>query len=373
MEATGAVLWGVGQEWSVESIEISDPLPPEVTVKVAACGLCHTDEHLVTGDLTVPHWPILGGHEAAGEVVAVGTEVGGFAVGDRVVLAAIPSCGKCRPCLLGYGALCDEAYRTVSGESIADNKRRVRARGQEVGMFCHVGALASYVTVHQYSLVKIEKDIPLELAAMLGCGVTTGWGAAVNVAQVRPGDNTVVMGLGGVGGAAVMACAASGAERIVVVDPAENKREWAAGLGATHFFTSVGEATEILRQETWGAMADKVLITVGRMSGHLLQEAMDMTGKLGVVAPVAGGDITDTKTTLNITELRGYLRSVRGVLQNGGTPKLEISKLINLYAAGKLPLERLVTARYSIEQVNLGFQEMRDGLNIRGLVTFEGP
>jgi S-(hydroxymethyl)glutathione dehydrogenase / alcohol dehydrogenase len=372
VETKGALLWGVDQKWSVEPISIPDPLPPEAVVKVTACGLCHTDEHLVTGDITVPHWPMLGGHEAAGEIVAIGSAVPGFSVGDHVVLSAIPGCGRCRPCLLGYGAVCDEAYRTISGESIADNRRRIRARGdQEVSALCHVGGLAPYITVHEYSLVKVHKSMPLELASLLGCGVSTGWGAVVNVAQVRPGDTAVVMGLGGIGAASVLACVASGAERVVVVDPAENKRGWALELGATHFFPSNAEATQALRDDTWGLMADKVMITVGRMEGHLLQEALELTGKLGVVAAVSAGDFTAVDVKLNINEMRGYLRSIRGVIQNGGSPKVEISKLINLYAAGKLPLEKLVTARYRLEEVNQGYRDMLDARNIRGIVVFD--
>jgi NDMA-dependent alcohol dehydrogenase len=371
METKGALLWEVAEEWSVGPITISDPLPPEVTVKLAACGLCHTDEHLLTGDLPVPHWPMLGGHEASGEIVAVGSAVTDFAVGDRVVIAAIPSCGRCRPCLLGFGAVCDEAYRTVSGEAIADNTRRIRARGREVSPFCHVGGFAPYATVHEYSLVKVHKEIPLDLASLLACGVTTGWGAAVNVAQVRPGDTAVVMGLGGVGASALLGCAASGAERCVVIDPAANKRGWAFELGATHFFTSAEQAKEALREETWGSMADKVLITIGRLESRTLQDALELTGKFGVIAPVSAGDYTALDVKLNVNDLRGYLRTIKGVIQNGGSPKREIVNLIDLYAAGKLPLEKLVTARYRLDEINQGFQDMRDGKNIRGVLVFD--
>ena len=371
MEIKGALLWDAGEPWSVEPISISEPFANEVTVKLAACGICHSEEHFVTGDLPAPHWPMLGGHEAAGEIVDVGAGVRRFATGDRVVLSAIPSCGQCRPCLMGYGAVCDEAYRAVSGEAISDGTRRIRARGQEVSPFCHLGAFAPYVTVHEYSLVKIEKDIPLELAALLGCGVTTGWGAAVNVAQVRPGETVVVMGLGGVGASAVLGALGSGAERVVVIDPAANKREWARSLGATHFFTDAQTATEAIREETWGVMAEKVIITVGRMEGELLQVAVDMTAKLGVVAPVSSGDVSQVDAKLNVTQLRGALQSVKGVLLGGGSPKRDIVRLMNLYDAGRLPLERLVTSRYHLDELNKGFDDMRAGLNLRGLVVFD--
>lgn len=370
METKGALLWKAGEPWSVEPITISEPLANEVTVKVAACGLCHSEEHFVTGDLPAPNWPILGGHEGAGEIVDVGPGVRNFAVGDRVVLSSIPSCGQCRPCLMGYGAICDEAYRAVSGEAISDNTRRIRARGQEVSPFCHLGAFAPFVTVHEFSLVKIQKEIPLELASLLGCGVTTGWGAAVNVAEVRAGETVVVMGLGGIGAAAVLGAVGSGAERVVVIDTAANKRDWAFSLGATHFFTDATVATEAIREETWGVMAEKVIITVGRMEGILLQVALEMCAKLGVVVPVSSGDVSEVDTKLNITQLRGYLRSIKGVLLGGGSPKHDIVRLMNLYDAGKLPLEKLVTSRYSLEDINKGYADMRAGLNLRGIVVF---
>jgi len=193
----------------------------------------------------------------------------------------------------------------------------------------------------------------------------------VNVAEVKPGDTAVVMGLGGVGASASLACAASGAERVVVIDPVETKRDHAMALGATHFYSSLDEAREGLSEETWGQMADKVLITVGRMEASLLQDAIDLTGKFGVVVPISAGNFKANDVSLNLDGLRGYLRSIKGVIQNGGNPKLEITKLIGLYASGKLPLENLVTARYCLDDVNLGFQHMREGRNIRGLVTFD--
>lgn len=370
METTGALLWGVGEPWSIETITISDPLAHEVTVQVAACGICHSEEHFVTGELPTPHWPVLGGHEAAGGIVAIGPGVTRFEVGDRVVLSAIPSCGQCRPCLLGYSAVCDEAYRAVSGEAISDGTRRIRARGQEVAPFAHLGAFAPFVTVHEYSLVKVVKDIPLHLAALLGCGVTTGWGAAVNVAEVRPGETVIVMGLGGIGASAVIGAVGAGAERVVVIEPAENKREWAFELGATHFFTDAGEAHAAIHEETWGVMADKVIIAVGRMEGELIQLALDMTAKLGVVVPASSGDVTQVDTKLNVSQLRGALQSIKGVLLGGRSPKQDITRLMNLYDVGKLPLERLVTKRYRLEDLNIGFEDMRAGVNLRGLVVF---
>jgi NDMA-dependent alcohol dehydrogenase len=371
VKTKGALLWATNQPWSVEDIEVGAPRSGEVTVQLAGCGLCHSDEHLVTGDVPVPHWPMLGGHEAAGTIVELGPGVSRFKVDDRVVIVAIPSCGQCLPCLRGHGSICDEAYRAVSGESISDNTRRYRAsNGEEVSPFCHVGGFAHHVTVHEYSLVKVEKDIPMELAALVGCGVTTGWGAAVNVAEVRPGDNAVVIGFGGIGASAVLGAVHAGAERVVVIDPLAHKHKWAFELGATHCFTSTEEATAFLREDTWGVMADKVIIAPSRMEGWMLEDAMQMTGKLGTVVAVAAGDVTQVDARINISEFRGYQKTLKGMLLGGRSPKTDVTTLVDLYVAGRLPLEKLVTRRYSLDEINAGYQDMRDGKNIRGLLVY---
>jgi NDMA-dependent alcohol dehydrogenase len=371
LKTKAALIWGTDQPWRVEEIEVGAPRSGEVTVQLAACGLCHSDEHLVTGDVPAPHWPILGGHEAAGTIVDVGPQVGRFKVGDRVVLVAIPSCGQCCSCLRGYGSICDEGYRVLSGESISDNTRRNKAsNGAEIAPFCLVGGFAQYVTVHEYSLVKVKKDIPLELAALLGCGVTTGWGAAVNAAEVRPGHTAVVIGFGGTGASALLGAVHAGAERAVVIDPVIDKHKWALDLGATHCFASAEEATAFLREDTWGVMADEVIITASRMEDRMLDDALQMTGKLGTVVAVSAA-AADYKASFNINDFRGYQKTLKGPLLGGGSPKRDISTLIDLYVAGKLPLEKLVTRRYSLAEINEGYQDLRDGKNVRGLLVYD--
>jgi S-(hydroxymethyl)glutathione dehydrogenase/alcohol dehydrogenase len=356
----------------VEEIDVGRPVAGEVMVQVAACGLCHSDEHLVTGDIPIDNWPMIGGHEAAGTIVEVGPGVDRFKVGDDVVICAIPSCGRCRPCLLGRGSVCDEAFRAVSGETIADGTRRIAVPGRNTfaAPFSHVGAFAPYVTVHEWSLVKIEKPVPLDYASLIACGVTTGWGAAINVAKVRPGDNVVVVGLGGVGASAVLASVAAGAERVFVIDPAENKSRWAFDLGATHFFTTAAEAAEVLRQESWGVMAESVILTPGRMEGSLIQQGLDMTAKLGTLVPVAAGDVRERDAKLDITQLRQYQKTIAGVLLGGGSPHQDVRSLLDLYAAGRIPLEKLVTKRYALAEINQGYHDMRAGLNLRGLLAY---
>ena len=237
MKTKGAILWGINEPWSIEDIEVCDPQAGEVMVELAASGLCHSDEHLVTGGTPI-EMPVLGGHEGAGVVIKVGAGVTGLKEGDHVVTAFIPACGQCPPCSNGHQNLCDLGAALLGGKAISDGTNRVTAKGKGVQTMCLLGTFSPYITVHQASVVKIEPDIPLAVAALVGCGVSTGWGSATKVADVRPGENVVVMGAGGVGMNAVQGAAAAGAKRVMVIDPVEAKREWAMEFGATHTYAS---------------------------------------------------------------------------------------------------------------------------------------
>lgn len=188
-----------GKEWEIREIELGDPREGEVQIRLAASGLCHSDEHVLTGASPVPSYPVLGGHEGAGVVTKVGPGVSDLAEGDHVVLAFIPACGQCRPCSKGLQNLCDHGARLLTGEAISDDTFRVTMEDEPVIQMCLLGTFAPYVTVHQYSVVKIEDDIPLDKAALLGCGVSTGWGSATEIGGTKVGDTVVVMGCGGVG------------------------------------------------------------------------------------------------------------------------------------------------------------------------------
>ena len=187
MQTQAAVLWGAKQDWKIETVDLGEPVRHEVRVKLAASGLCHSDEHMVTGDAYFEHYPLVGGHEGAGVVEAVGPGVETLAVGDHVVLSWIPSCGRCRPCVLGWQNLCDNGAALLSGKALADGTNRIHVGDTPVTTFCMLGAFAQYVVVHEYSAVKIDQDLPLDKAALVGCGVTTGYGSAVNAGEVRSG------------------------------------------------------------------------------------------------------------------------------------------------------------------------------------------
>jgi NDMA-dependent alcohol dehydrogenase len=370
VKTKGALLWGVGEDWKVEEIEIDDPREGEVTVEVAASGLCHSDEHLVTGGTPVESYPVLGGHEGAGVVTKVGPGVTGLKEGDHVVTAFIPACGQCLPCSKGMQNLCDLGAGLLTGNAISDGREWVKAGGKKVIPMCLLGTFSPYMTVHQASVVRIEPDIPLEVAALVGCGVTTGWGSATKVADVRPGENVVVMGAGGVGMNAVQGAAAAGAKRIIVIDPVAQKREWAEKLGATHTFASIEEATGPINELTWGRMAEKTIITVGDIQGEDIAAALSVTGKGGRAVVTGMGNAMNIDVKLSLFDLTLMQKDLQGAIFGGLAPRAAIPELLSLYQEGQLKLDELVTTRYSLEEINQGYQDMRDGKNIRGMIVY---
>ena len=230
VETTAAILWELGQQWSLERIELDPPQDDEVLVEVQNAGMCHSNEHLVTGDLPFG-LPIIGGHEGGGVVREVRRHVSWLARGDHVVFGFIPSCGRCPSCSTGHQSLCDLGAARGSGRQIADGTSRHHAQGHDLGLMCLVGSFAHHTVVNEASCIKIDPAIPLDRACLLGCSVVTGWGSAVYAADVRPGDVVTVVGVGGIGAAAIQGAKLSGARRIVAVDPVEWKREQALALG----------------------------------------------------------------------------------------------------------------------------------------------
>src|ERR1700709_2147906 len=194
MKSQAAVLWGVGDDWSVEEVGLDGPRGGEVLVRLAASGLCHSDEHLVTGDLPVPGFPYIGGPEGAGEVIEVGPGVHGLAVGAHVVFGFIPSCGQCPSCASGHQNLCDYGALILEGLQLSDGSARHRVRGQDARLMCVLGTFEPYTVVNQFSCIKIDGDIPLDKAALVGCGVTTGLGSAIYAGDVQPGHTVVAVG-----------------------------------------------------------------------------------------------------------------------------------------------------------------------------------
>lgn len=370
MKTKAAVLHGPGKEWEIDEIDLGDPVAGELQVRLAASGLCHSDEHLRTGATPIPFYPAVGGHEGAGVVTKVGSGVSGFDEGDHVVLSFIPGCGTCRPCARGLQNLCDAGAYLLSGQAISDGTNRISLRGDPAVPMCLLGTFAPYVTVNQASVIKIEDDIPLDKAALLGCGVATGWGSAAEIGDVRAGDTVVVVGIGGVGINAVQGAAASGARHVVAIDPVEFKRKKALEFGATHTFASMAEAADPIADMTWGQNANTTILTIGMLEGEHLQPALALTAKGGQVVVTGMGDAQPTEASINLFELSLLQKRVQGAIFGGSSPRTQIPRLLELYRDGVLKLDELVTTTYRLEDINIGYQDMRDGKNLRGMVLY---
>ncbi|CKS30205.1 NDMA-dependent alcohol dehydrogenase [Mycobacterium tuberculosis] len=370
MKTKGALIWEFNQPWSVEEIEIGDPRKDEVKIQMEAAGMCRSDHHLVTGDIPMAGFPVLGGHEGAGIVTEVGPGVDDFAPGDHVVLAFIPSCGKCPSCQAGMRNLCDLGAGLLAGESVTDGSFRIQARGQNVYPMTLLGTFSPYMVVHRSSVVKIDPSVPFEVACLVGCGVTTGYGSAVRTADVRPGDDVAIVGLGGVGMAALQGAVSAGARYVFAVEPVEWKRDQALKFGATHVYPDINAALMSIAEVTYGLMAQKVIITVGKLDGADVDSYLTITAKGGTCVLTAIGSLVDTQVTLNLAMLTLLQKNIQGTIFGGGNPHYDIPKLLSMYKAGKLNLDDMVTTAYKLEQINDGYQDMLNGKNIRGVIRY---
>jgi NDMA-dependent alcohol dehydrogenase len=381
MDTRAAILWEPHTEWSVEDITLDAPKAGEVKVELAASGMCHSDEHLVTGDMQLDpavadmiglkQFPIIGGHEGAGTVVEVGPGVTSLKEGDHVALGFIPACGRCPSCARGWQHLCDLGAFLLAGRQVTDMTSRHHAKdGTDLGLMCCLGTFSPTTVVGEASCIKLTDDIPLDKAALVGCGVTTGWGAAVNAANVQPGETVVVVGIGGVGANALQGAHYAGARHVIALDPVEFKREQAATFGATHTAASFEEATALVAELTWGANADKVIITTGTVDGSMIAPAMSMVAKGGRCVVVSVANINATGVDLNLFDLTLQRKELVGCIFGNANPRRDIPRLLRLYMEGQLKLDELVTSTYKLDDVNQGYQDMRDGKNIRGVIEY---
>src|SRR6201982_969096 len=261
MKTKGALIWEFNQPWSIEESEIGDPQKHEVKIQMEAAGMCHSDHHLVTGGSPMGGFPGLGGHEGAGIVTEVGPGVEDLEPGDHVVLSFIPSCGSCPTCQSGMRNLCDLGAGLLNGVAVSGGTFRIQARCQTVFPMTLLGTFSPYMVVHRSSVVKIDPSVPFEVAALVGCGVTTGYGSAVRTADIRPGQDVAIVGIGGVGMAALQGAVAAGARYIFAIDPGEGKGEQALKFGATHVYPDIDAALTGIAEATWGLMAKKWIVT----------------------------------------------------------------------------------------------------------------
>jgi NDMA-dependent alcohol dehydrogenase len=368
MKTKAAVLWGQHEKWQVEDVELDPPHEGEVLVKLTASGLCHSDEHLVTGDIPVP-FPMIGGHEGAGIVQGVGDNVSHVKEGDSVVLSFLPACGRCSYCARGMQNLCDLGMYLINGPQL-DGTYRFHARDKGVGQMCLLGTFSEYTVVPGASVVKVDDGTALDKAALVGCGVTTGYGSAVRTAEVKAGETVVVMGIGGIGINAVQGARIAGARNIIAIDPVEFKREKALEMGATHVAASVADAGPIVGLLTRGQMADSFILTTDIAEGDYVGPALDMVTKRGKVVITAVGHPDATSFSGSIWMLTMMEKQIRGSLFGSSNAQHDVPRMLELYNKGLLKLDELITREYALEEVNQGYEDMRNGLNIRGLIRY---
>ncbi|MCB1028024.1 MAG: NDMA-dependent alcohol dehydrogenase, partial [Microthrixaceae bacterium] len=341
MKTRAAVLWGVGEEWKIEELTLDEPRGREVLVKTKAAGMCHSDEHAVTGDLPLPHFPTIGGHEGSGIVEAVGPDVTTVAVGDHVSMSFIPSCGRCPSCVRGQSNLCDEGAKLFNLGMMGDDRVAHHIGDQPAARFAQLGTFAEHMLLSEDSVVKVAEDLPFPQVALVSCGVSTGYNSVVERAEVKAGDTVVVIGVGGVGMNSVQGASIAGAKRVVAIDPEEFKREQAMEFGATHTYASVEEATAALSEMTWGTMANATIITVGSVTGDMIEPAMNLTGKGGTVVLTSLGSMFDEDVTLNMFMLAMMNKQIKGTVFGSANPRDQIPNLLGMYQAGRLKLDEL--------------------------------
>ncbi|MGH9293505.1 MAG: NDMA-dependent alcohol dehydrogenase [Acidimicrobiales bacterium] len=369
MESEAAILWEPGEKWSVEPIELDDPKAGEVLVAMKASGMCHSDEHLVTGDLPALV-PIVGGHEGAGVVEKLGPGVTSLKEGDHVVFGFVPACGQCQSCSTGHSNLCDSGALLMLGRQL-DGTSRHHARGRDLYTMVCLGTFARHTVVNVASCVRVPEHVPFDCACLVGCGVTTGWGSAVYAAGARPGQSFAVVGVGGVGAAAIQGARRAGAERIFAIDPVPFKREQAILFGASHVAASVEDAFDLVQRITWGRMCDRVICAMGVGRGSMMASILALVAKQGRVVVTNIHPMAETDVSLSLCDLTLKEKQIVGTIFGSANIRYDIPKLLELYSEGQLDLEDMITNRYKLGDVNVGYEEMRRGVNIRGVLVYD--
>lgn len=351
---------------SVGEIDLAPPQRGEVLVRMAAAGLCHSDLSVINGDRPRPV-PMVLGHEGAGVVEEVGEGVADLSPGDHVVFVFVPSCGHCGPCQNGRPALCEPGAASNGKGELLGGGTRLSRSGERVYHMTGVSSFATHAVISRRSLVKIDREIPLTIAALMGCAVLTGAGAVFNMGAVEPGGRAAVVGLGGVGLAAVLGAVAAGVETIVAVDTLDSKLDLARDLGATHTFNATDpDLTAKVKECTCGGV-DSALEFAG--SARALEGAFAMTRRGGTT--ISAG-LTNPKAVLNISPLTlvAEERSLRGSYLGSGVPSRDIPRFLGLHRRGKLPVEKLMTHRITLDEINEGFDRLHAGEAIRQVVEF---
>ena len=351
----------------IVEVELKEPGPGELRVKIKAAGLCHSDLSVIDGSRPRV-MPMVLGHEAAGIVDALGDGVEGLSAGDHVVLIFMPSCGHCLPCATGRPALCEPGAKSNAAGTLLRGAHRLEGGEEVLNHHLGVSAFSDYAVVSQESCVKIGKDIPFEYAALFGCAVLTGVGAVVNTARTPPGSSVAVAGLGGVGLSALLGARLAGARQIIAVDLSPEKLAFARTLGATDTVEAGSpEAVKQIRDLSSGGVE-----FFFEMAGSVkaLEMAYLATTRGGTTV-TAGLPHPDHKLPLQAVSLTAEERTLKGSYIGSCVPKRDLPHYVSLFRSGQLPVDKLLTHKLTLDQINEGFDRMREGEGIRQVVMFD--
>jgi S-(hydroxymethyl)glutathione dehydrogenase/alcohol dehydrogenase len=350
-------------KFAVENVHLDGPKAGEVLVKMGATGVCHSDLSVINQTIPLP-LPMVVGHEGAGVVDRVGEGVTNVKPGDHVVLSFVPTCGECFHCLRGETHLCTVGIPTGL---MLDGTSRVRLNGTPLGVMQFLGNMAEYAVVPSISVVPIDKDIPFRVAALVGCGVTTGVGAAIKTAQVRPGSSVAVFGCGGVGLSIIQGARIAGADRIIAVDLADNKLAMASQFGATDVVNASGDAAGKVLELTGGVGVDYAFEAIGL--SQTIEAAYRAVRRGGMLTVVGAGSLTDN-VTFPALMLFAEAKTIRGCMYGSVNPRVDFPNLVSLYRHGRLDLDRMVTTTYTIDEAPQAFADLEKGRNARGVILF---
>ena len=368
MKTRAGVIYAPGEPIRVEEIELDPPKDNEVQVRIVAAGICHSDYHIVVGDLPA-YLPMALGHEGAGIVEEVGSRVTSVKPGDHVVLSFIPGCGKCRYCTSGHANLCNQGAAILAGPQL-DGTFRMHKDGTDIGQMCVISTFSERTVVPELSVVPIPDYYPLNRAVLVGCGVPTGVGAVIHRAKVEPGSTVMVIGCGGIGSNAIQGAAIAGARMIIAVDINDFKLEKAKELGATHTINSTREdPVQKARELTWGEGVDYAFEAIATPA--TIGQAYAATGKNGTVVVIGLTPATAESIPIPPLDLVLFQKTLMGTLYGDSQPRNDIPNLLKMYGAGKLKLDELVTHTYTLDQINDAYADMVAGKNIRGVIEFE--
>lgn len=365
MEMQAAVLYGANEKLRVEKVSIDDPQEYEIRVKLSATGLCHSDLHVLRAAVPSP-FPIVLGHEGAGIVEKVGPRVTSVKPGDHVILPVIFTCGKCRYCVEGQSSLCSEVLPAHLMGTLPGGGKRLHKDSQDIHVFYSQGSFAEYVVVHERSAVRVRDDVPLDIACLFSCSVTTGLGSVINRAGLRPGETIVIYGCGGVGLSCIMGAKLAGAGKVIAVDVLDKKLELAEDLGADYLVNASREDPQQRVMQITGSGADYAIESVGNVK--IMAQAFGSLHSAGTCVLVGAAPMLDILGLFPYEFLLG--KTLKGSLLGNVRTSIDVPAYVDMYMEGRLPVQKLASHYFSLDQINEAIDAIENGRVIRAVIRF---